>query len=108
MSRQAILAIGIFALFAPVLATFTLAFSQGGGQCRLAFASGSKVMSEPVLPQAPVADSKDLKKSGASGERDLFDECYQTCWVSEMQPRYLRTMCWLGCAYSPKWVPTGH
>ncbi len=107
MSRQAIMAFLISALLLAVLATFTLAFYQGGGQCRLASASESKVMSEPILPQGPAGDSKGITKSGLSGTGDAFNDCYQTCRVDESQSRFMKSMCWLGCTYSTYGFPAG-
>ncbi len=107
MGRQLGLAIMVSALLVAVLATFTLAFHQGGGQCRLASASESKVMSEPILPRAPAGDSKGITKSGLSGTGDPFNECTQTCRVDESQSRFMKSMCWLGCTYSTYGLPAG-
>lgn len=107
MSRQLSLAIIVSALLVAVLATFSLAFYPGGGQCRLASASESKVMSDPILPQAPAGDSKGITMSGPSGTVDPFNECSQTCRVDESQSRFMKRMCWLGCAYSTYGLPAG-
>ena len=100
MNRQVIMAFMISAVLVAVLATFTLAFHQGGGQCRLAFASESRVMSEPLLPQAPASDSRDVTRSGPSRAGDPVNECYQICRIDESQSRFMKSMCWLGCTYS--------
>ena len=107
MSRQMIPAIMISAVLVAVLATLTLAFHQGGVQCRLASASESKVMSEPILRLAPAGNSKDVTKSGTSGAEDPFSECYQTCRIDESQSRFMKSMCWLGCTYSVYGLPGG-
>ncbi len=107
MSRQVILTIIISALFVVVLATFSLAYHQGGGQCRLASASEPKIMSEPILPQGPAGASKAVTKSGPSGVGDQVSDCYQTCRVDESQSRFMNSMCWLGCTYSTYGLPAG-